>query len=301
MASQVITIGPLQSTRRATPGSIWRAFWKLPVIPTTVLMSVLVIPAVFSEWLAPYDPLIGNLSRRLTPPFWMEGGSTDYLLGTDKQGRDILSRLIHGARISFSVSMVVVILTTTFGVALGMIAGFFGGKIDRCVMWVVDTFLSTPFILMALVIVSVLGPGYGTMLLVASLFSWIGDCRQIRGETLTIKGLDYIQRAHVAGSPWWRILRHHILPNVSSTVIVLATLQVGSTILLESTLSFLGLGIPRPQPSWGVMVADGRDHILGAWWLSFLPGLCIMLTVFSVNLLGDWLRDHLDPKLRQST
>lgn len=260
---------------------------------------MLVIPAIFAQWLAPYDPLIGDLGKRLTPPFWEPGGSMDHLLGTDKQGRDVLSRIIYGSRISFSVSMVVVVLTTTFGVALGLFAGYQGGKVDAVIMRFVDGFYAMPFILTALVIVSVFGPGYGTMLFIASLFAWIGDCRQIRAEVLTLKELDYVARAKVAGASTPRILFRHLLPNVTPTITVLATLQVGSTILLESTLSFLGVGIPRPTPSWGVMVADGRDHILAAWWLSFLPGLAIMLVVLSVNLLGDWLRDHLDPKLRQ--
>jgi len=272
---------------------------RLPILPVLVLFLVLVLPAIAAELLAPFDPLEGSLGERLRPPFWMQGGSTEYLLGTDRQGRDVLSRIIFGSRISLGVSMSAVLLGGAVGTIVGLIGGYFGGWVDQVVTYVVDTFLSLPLILMALVLVAIFRPGFLTTIAVVSILLWSRYARQVRGETLAIKHRDFVARAKVAGSSDWRILFKHILPNVANTLIVLATLQVGTVILLESTLSFLGAGIPRPQPSWGVMVADGRDLIVSAWWIAFFPGLAILLVVLSMNMLGDWLRDHLDPRLRQ--
>ena len=272
---------------------------KLPWVSITILLIVLVIPVAFAGQVAPYDPLEGNLTQRLKPPAWMEGGSMRYPLGTDKQGRDILSRIIHGSRISLGVSLSAVFLGGTLGTFLGLLAGYFGGWVDHLIVYTIDVFLSMPLILMALVLVAVFGPGFGTSIAVVSLLLWARYARQLRGEALSIKSREYVARSKVAGSSSMRIIFKHLLPNVGNTLIVLATLQVGTVILLESTLSFLGAGIPRPNPSWGVMVADGRDLILTAWWISFFPGLAILLVVMSMNMLGDWLRDQLDPKLRQ--
>jgi len=264
-----------------------------------ILLFLLVLPALFADVIAPYDPLEGRLSERLVPPFWLQGGSVDHLLGTDKQGRDILTRIIFGARISLAVSLCAIVIAGTIGTSLGLMAAYFGKWTDAIIMRVVDTFLSMPLILMALVTVAVFGPGFLTVIGVVAALLWIGYTRQVRGEALSIKQLDFVARAKVAGASNVRIMFRHILPNVVNTIIVLATLEVGAVILLESTLSFLGAGIPRPHPSWGVMVADGRDHIIAAWWIAFFPGLAIMTVVLSANMLGDWLRDHLDPKLRQ--
>lgn len=278
---------------------ILRAFRRYPLFPLFVLLFVLVLPAIFADVIAPYDPLEGQLSARLTPPFWMDGGSMDHLLGTDKQGRDILTRIIYGARISLSVSIAAIFIGGIIGTTLGLMAAYFGGWVDAIIMRVVDTFLSMPLILMALVVVAVFGPSFFTVVGVVAALLWVGYTRQVRGESLSIKALDFVARARVAGASHARIMFRHILPNVVNTIIVLATLEVGSVILLESTLSFLGAGIPRPNPSWGVMVADGRDHIIAAWWIAFFPGMAIMMVVLSANLMGDWLRDQLDPKLRQ--
>jgi peptide/nickel transport system permease protein len=272
---------------------------RLPVLPVLVLFVVLILPAIAAEQLAPFDPLEGSLGERLRPPFWMQGGSTEYLLGTDRQGRDVLSRIIFGSRISLGVSISAVLLGGAVGTVVGLIGGYFGGWVDQVVTYLVDTFLSLPLILMALVLVAIFRPGFLTTIAVVSSLLWSRYARQVRGETLALKHRDFVARAKVAGSSDWRILFKHILPNVANTLIVLATLQVGTVILLESTLSFLGAGIPRPQPSWGVMVADGRDLIVSAWWIAFFPGLAILLVVLSMNMLGDWLRDHLDPRLRQ--
>jgi peptide/nickel transport system permease protein len=279
---------------------LWLAqLWRLPVLPVLVLLLVLVLPAVAAELLAPHDPLEGSLAQRLRPPFWMAGGSVENLLGTDRQGRDVLSRIIFGSRISLGVSITAVLLGGAVGTIVGLIGGYFGGWVDHVVTYVVDVFLSLPLILMALVLVAIFRPGFLTTIAVVSILLWSRYARQVRGETLALKHREFVARAKVAGSTDWRILFKHILPNIANTLIVLATLQVGTVILLESTLSFLGAGIPRPQPSWGVMVADGRDLIVSAWWIALFPGVAILLVVLSMNMLGDWLRDHLDPRLRQ--
>jgi peptide/nickel transport system permease protein len=273
---------------------------RYPVVPVAILVLFLVIPAVFAPLVAPHDPLKGSLSKRLKPPAWAEGGSIEYPLGTDKMGRDLLSRMIYGARISLLVSFMAVFVGGSMGTALGLISGYFGGKIDTLIMRLVDITLSLPTILLALVLVSALGPSFGTVITVIALIIWARYARQARAETLTVKEQDFVARARVAGASHLRIMLRYIFPNIVNTLVVLATLQVGAIILLESTLSFLGVGIPRPTPAWGVMVADGRELIVTAWWVSMFPGIGIMLTVLSLNLFGDWLRDHLDPKLKHA-
>jgi peptide/nickel transport system permease protein len=285
------------------PPKIARAVFnakRYPVVPVAILLLFLVIPAVFAPLVAPHDPLKGSLSKRLKPPAWAEGGSIEYPLGTDKMGRDLLSRMIYGARISLLVSFMTVIVGGSMGTALGLISGYFGGKIDTLIMRLVDITLSLPTILLALVLVSALGPSFGTVITVIALIIWARYARQARAETLTVREQDFVARARVAGASHTRIMLRYIFPNIVNTLVVLATLQVGSIILLESTLSFLGVGIPRPTPAWGVMVADGRELIVTAWWVSMFPGIGIMLTVLSLNLFGDWLRDHLDPKLKHA-
>ena len=272
---------------------------RYPVISVLVLLFVLIIPAIFANVLAPHDPITGNLPDRLKPPAWVEGGSAKYLLGTDTLGRDILSRMLFGARISLSVSLVALLIGGAIGTVLGLIAGYFGKWVDSVIMRLVDMMLSMPLILIALVLVVVFEPGVGTTIGVVALLLWARYARLIRAQVLTIKEQDFIARARVAGASDFRIIVRHVFPNVVNTLIVIATLQVGVVILLEATLSFLGAGIPRPQPSWGAIVSDGRDYIATAWWISVIPGLAIMMTVLSMNMLGDWLRDRLDPKLRQ--
>ncbi|MBI3325101.1 MAG: ABC transporter permease [Nitrospinae bacterium] len=268
------------------------------MLPLAILTFLLVIPAIFASQVAPHDPLKGALSKRLKPPGWMQGGSMEHPLGTDKLGRDTLSRIIHGARISLMISLVAILVGGSIGTTLGLMSGYFGGKLDALIMRLVDISLSFPTILLALVLVAAVGPSFGTVITVIAVLLWARYARLVRGETLSIKERDFIARARVAGASHARIMARYIFPNVVNSLVVLATLQVGATILLESTLSFLGAGIPRPYPAWGVMVADGRELIVTAWWVSMFPGLAIMLTVLSLNLLGDWLRDHLDPKLR---
>ena len=227
-----------------------------------------------------------------------KGGSWEYPLGTDKQGRDVLSRLMHGARISLAVSALAILLGGFLGTGLGMLAAFKGGLTDAILMRIVDIKLAFPSILLALTLVVAIGSGFSTVVIVIALLLWARYARVVRGEALTIKERDFIDRARVAGASNLRIMGRHIFPNVFNTVIVLATLEVGHVIILEATLSFLGAGIPRPQPAWGLMAADGREVITSSWWIFLFPCLAIVMTVLSMNLLGDWLRDRLDPKLR---
>ena len=278
-------------------------FKDYPVLWLTLLFLVLVFPALTAQWTAPHDPLKQQLSKRLTGPVWstseIKPTSWDNILGTDKQGRDILSRIMHGSRISLMVSLSALAIGGTIGTVLGLVSGYFGKWVDHLIMRIVDVFLALPLILMALVIVAVFGPSFWTAIGVISVLLWSRYTRQIRAEVLSIKQMDFIARAKVAGASNVRIIVKHVFPNIVNTLIVLGTLQVGTVILLEATLSFLGAGIPRPNPAWGVMVADGRDHIASAWWIAVMPGFAIMLTVLSMNMMGDWLRDKLDPKLRQ--
>ena len=280
-------------------GRVWSFLRRYPVIPIAVLLIVLVIPALFAELIAPHDPIDGNLRARLLPPAWTDGGDWSYPLGSDRQGRDILSRMIFGARTAALVSLAALAVGGTIGSLLGLVAGYFGSWWDHVIMRLVDINLSLPLILLALVLVVLFEPGTATTVAVVALLLWSRYARQVRAEVLTLKEMDFVARARVAGASNLRIVFRHILPNVFNTIIVLATLQVGNVILLEASLSFLGAGIPPPNPAWGVMVAEGRDFIVTSWWLSVIPGLAIMFTVLSMNLLGDWLRDYLDPKLRQ--
>ena len=239
------------------------------------------------------QPDIGETMVRME-----SGGSWEYPFGTDKQGRDLLSRLMHGARISLAVSCLAILLGGFLGTTLGMVAAFRGGLADAILMRIVDIKLAFPSILLALTLVVAIGSGFSTVVIVIALLLWARYARVVRGEALTIKERDFIDRARVAGASNLRIMARHIFPNVFNTVIVLATLEVGHVIILEATLSFLGAGIPRPQPAWGLMAADGREVITSSWWIFLFPCLAIVLTVLSMNLLGDWLRDRLDPKLR---
>jgi peptide/nickel transport system permease protein len=276
----------------------WRQVKRYPLFSLGILIFVLVIPAIFAPLVAPYDPYMGSLSNRLTPPVWQDGGSMEHILGTDKLGRDMLSRIIYGARVSLTVSLIAIFVGGIIGTVLGLISGYFGGKTDAVIMRLVDISLSIPTILLALVLVAAVGPSFGTVITVLIVLLWARYARLTRGETLALKERDFIARARVAGASNTRIMFRYLFPNVVNSLIVLATLQVGYVILLESALSFLGAGLPRAEPAWGVMVADGRELIVTAWWVSMFPGVAIMLTVLSLNLLGDWLRDHLDPKLR---
>lgn len=284
--------------RRSVARNAASSLLQYPIIPLFLLLVLLIIPSIFADVIAPHDPEKLALQDRLLPPVWMEGGSAKFFLGTDRHGFDILSRIIHGARISLSISLLAIGLGGGLGTLLGLLAAFHGGWVDTLIMRVVDIKLAFPSILLALVLVAVMGPGFSTVVLVIALLLWARFARMVRGEALGIKEQDFIARARVAGASPIRIMVRHIFPNVVNTVVVLATLEIGHVIILESTLSFLGAGLVKPTPAWGLMVADGRTLIVTAWWLFFFPTLAIVLTVLAMNLLGDWLRDRLDPKLR---
>jgi peptide/nickel transport system permease protein len=264
-----------------------------------VILAALVFTAIFAAYLAPQSPTAGDISAKLIPPVWMERGNWEHPLGTDRFGRDVLSRVIYGSRISLVVSLIAIGVAGTFGTALGLISGYRGGLTDVLLMRLTDIALSLPIILIAVVMVAVTEPSFRNVVIVIALLLWPRFARQIRGETLAVKEQDFVALAVVAGRSSAWIISRHIFPNVVPTLLVVATLQVGYVILLEGTLSFLGVGVPPPSPAWGLMIADGRGFLATAWWISLFPGLAMLLTVLAVNLMGDWLRDHLDPKLRQ--
>jgi len=270
----------------------------IPIFPVAVL-TVFVICGIFGGFFMPHNPLEARLMDSLMPPFWQEAGSTTYLLGTDSLGRDILSRIIGGASISLQIGFVVVSIAAGVGCLLALLSGFLGGWVDIIIMRVTDMMLSLPYLLIAIVLAAALGASQGNVILVLVIIGWAQYARVLRGEVLRIKEADFIRLAVVAGASKTRIMLRHISPNMVNTLIILATLQLGVVIITEASLSFIGVGIPPPTPSWGAIIADGRNHIMHAWWLSTFAGIAIFLTVLSFNLLGDWLRVRLDPKFRQ--
>jgi peptide/nickel transport system permease protein len=269
-----------------------------PFFPSLILLA-LVFAAIFAPYLAPHDPTEGDIIRKSIPPVWMERGTREHPLGTDRFGRDVLSRIIYGTRISLAVSLIAIGVAGTVGTAVGLMAGYRGGVTDAILMRLTDIGLSLPTILIAVVLVAVSEPSFRNVILVIALLLWPRFARQVRGETLAIKEQDFVALAVVAGRSSTWIISRHIFPNVVPTLLVICTLQVGYVILLEGSLSFLGVGVPPPNPAWGLMIADGRGFLATAWWISLFPGLAMLFTVLAVNLMGDWLRDRLDPKLRQ--
>ena len=269
-----------------------------PIVPGVVLLTFVVM-GVFAPLISPHGATEANLRDRRTPPVWLDGGTSKYVLGTDAQGRGILSRVIHGTRVSFSIAGSAIGLGMVFGTLYGLISGYYGGWTDEILMRIVEIFLAVPLIMVALVFIVVVGPSFTSVVSLLALFSWVQFARQVRGETLYLKASDYVALAKVSGASTIRILLRHIFPGVVNTVVVVATLDVGGLILTESSLSFLGVGIPPPTPSWGSMVSDGRNYLASSWWITFFPGMAIFVTVIGFNFLGDWLRDTLDPRLRQ--
>ncbi len=269
-----------------------------PVWLALGFIVLFVLVALAAPWITPHDPLSGSLRARLDPPVWQEGGSWEHILGTDRLGRDVLSRIMAGARISLAVCALVILIAGSAGTAIGTLSGYFGGWIDRVLMRLVDLALSFPVILLALLIGAISGPSFGNIILVISLVLWSQYARMARGETLKVRKEDFVDLARTSGMSDLYIIVRHILPNIAPPLIVVATLQVGVVIVLESSLSFLGVGVPPPNPSWGSMVADGRSYITSAWWLCMLPGLAILFVVMSVNIVGDALADRINPALR---
>lgn len=258
-----------------------------------IFATSLGFPAVY-----PADPLAQDLLARLTPPFWEEGGSLAHPLGTDNLGRDVLVRILYGSRVSLAVGFAAVLVACGAGILLGLVSGYYGGRIDSVIMRVADVFMAYPFMLLTISVIAVLGNSIFNLILVLGLSDWVTYARTIRGSVLSIKEKEFVLAARSVGTRHRVILLRHIFPNVLSPILVLATVRVANIIIWESGLSFLGMGVPPPMPTWGRMLAEGRVYITDAWWLVTLPGLAIMLTILSINLLGDGLRDALDPRLR---
>lgn len=271
----------------------------LPVVPMVAggILVLVVLIAIFAPLLTPYNPIEQDLEASGLPPVFAHG-TWAHPLGTDLFGRDVMSRLFYGARVSLTVAAVVILLGATFGTVVGLISGFYGGPIDTSLMRVVDLVLSLPIILVAIVVAAIFGPSLKNVVLVIALLIWPAFARQIRAEALNLRELDFVTLARVAGASDLRIIFRHLLPNVFPTVIVFTTLRIGEVILIEAALSFLGVGVPPPTPTWGGMVADGSEALLTMWWISAFPGLAILIVVLCFNLLGDWLRDRLDPRTR---
>ena len=270
------------------------------MLPLAILVPFILI-ALGADFIAPYDPTEPIPGAKIfEPPFWMQGGSMHALLGTDFQSRDVLSRLIFGARVSLIVGVTGTIVAGSIGTALGILAGYLGGWVDQVIMRITDAWLALPALTFAIFLAAIVGPSMWNIVIILGLVYWTRYARVVRGEVLSLKEREFVRLAIVAGCSKWAIMRRHILPNVVNSAIVLATLMLGVVIVTEASLSFLGVGVPPPQPAWGVMLSDGKQGLMvGYWWLTIFPGICIMLMVLSANLLGDWLRVKLDPQLRQ--
>jgi peptide/nickel transport system permease protein len=264
-----------------------------------IVLALIVGMAVFAPLLAPYDPGVQSLRDRLTPPVWQEGGSWAHVLGTDHLGRDILSRIMYGARVSLVVGVSVVLLAGGFGIAVGLVAGYYGGRIDAILMRFVDTLLAFPGLLLALVILAVVGPSMASVILVLALSGWMVYARMARGIVLTARRLPYVEAAEMVGGRPGRVIFRHILPNLVSPMLTLAILEFANIVLAEAALSFLGLGVQPPATSWGLDVATGKDYLFVAWWPVTLPGLALAVTVLAINLVASWARITSDPQERE--
>jgi ABC-type dipeptide/oligopeptide/nickel transport system permease subunit len=262
------------------------------------VLLVVAAAALLAPWLAPQNPFLGKTLDRLLPPAWMEGGVPQFLLGTDQLGRDTLSRLIFGARISLSVAVLAVMGSSALGVVLGLFAGFYRGWVDWVISTAVNVMLTFPFVLLALAVIAVLGPSYWNLIIVLSITGWPVYTRVLRAQTLSLREREFIYAARLLGASDVRIVFRHLLPNVLNLLVVIASLQVAQMIILESFLSFLGLGVQPPIPSWGSMLGDGRLYMFDKWWMATFPGVAIFVTTLAINLVGDGLRDLLDPYSR---
>jgi peptide/nickel transport system permease protein len=276
----------------------WVFMRRWPIIPAIVLTTLIVVGA-FAPFLERHDPYKGRTIDAYLPPAWYAEGSMKYPLGTDHVGRDILDRIIQGARLDLMVVSISLFCGLIIGCSIGITAGYLGGWWDEIIMRLVDVWYSVPYMMIALVVVILFGQSFGMVMGLLVLFSWVGFVRVTRANTLSVKSADYISLARIAGASHVRLLLRHIVPMVVNSAVVLATLNVGGLILLEGTLSFIGVGIPSPNPAWGTMIAEGRGYISMYWWMSFFPGVAMFLVVMSLNFMGDWLRDRLDPRLRQ--
>jgi len=272
-------------------------------IPRTIALSlvwvgILILLAVHGQAITPHDPLQQNLRTRNVPPVWLASGSWDHVFGTDQLGHDILARVMVSVRPTLIIGGLASLIALVAGTTLGLVAGYFRGLADGLIMLLADSQLSIPYLVIAIAAVAAFGPSIAILIILAGISGWMGFARTVRASVLTLRTQDFVISSRALGAGNFRILRHHILPNIASTVIVMITIQFRSLILFEAALSFLGLGVPPPQPSWGSMINGGRDYLLSAWWISVVPGIALMVTVLTVSLIGDWLRDVLDPTLR---
>lgn len=291
-------VGLSASTRRRKRRSRWLAV-PLPVLFFMVVIGAIVLMAVFAPFITPYNPNIGSLRGRLLAPSWLPGGDPAYFLGSDEQGRDVLTRMIYGARISLTVGFAAVIIGSLIGSFLGLLAGYFGRATDEAIMTLADIQLAFPFILLAIAVIAVVGPSLRNLIIVVGISGWVTYARMARAQVLGLKEREFVTASRSMGSSDARILFRHILPNILSPLIVVASLDLARTIILESTLSFLGLGVQPPTASWGSMLGAGREYInTGQWWIGTFPGLMLTLTTIGISRIGDWVRDVLDPTMR---
>jgi peptide/nickel transport system permease protein len=290
--------GP-RGSARGRAGALRRLWRDRLAVLGAFFVAAAVAMALLAPVLAPADPIKNSLLDRLTPPRWTSGGSPAHLLGTDALGRDVASRLLHGARVSLAVAFAAVFLSGLAGIVLGLVAGYYRGRIDDVLMRLGDIQLAFPVLVLAIAVLAVLGASLGNMILVLGLTGWVTFARIARGETLSLRQREFVDAARALGARDAAILARHIFPNVLPPLVVVATFSVARTVIAEASLSFLGLGIPPPAPSWGAMLDEGRNYITTGWWLALFPGLAILLLVLGINLVGDWLRDALDPRLER--
>jgi ABC-type dipeptide/oligopeptide/nickel transport system permease subunit len=280
-------------------GARWRRLWRLKWgLGGAAIFLAIVLSAVFAPWIAPHDPLAVDIKHRMGPPAWMEGGTRDHVLGTDQIGRDLLSRVIWGGRVSLVVGVTAVLLSSIIGIMFGLAAGYFGGRLDWSIMTFINVMLTFPFVLLALAVIAVLGPSMPNMIIVLGVTGWPVYARVVRAETLALREREFVLAARALGGSHARIVFRQILPNLISPIVVIATLQIAQVIILESFLSFLGLGVQPPTPAWGNMLGEGRVYMLNSWWIAAFPGLAIFVTTLVINLIGNALRDWLDPHMK---
>lgn len=294
-ARTAVAPGRAAGTLRA----VIKAAREAPLIAVAILGGLMLV-AIFADLIAPHDPTLPVKGANVfDPPFWMEGGNATTPLGTDFQGRDILSRLIYGARVSLIVGLMGTLVAGGIGTALGIVSGYVGGWVDQIIMRVTDAWLALPAIVFAIFLAAMVGPNMWNIVVILGAVYWTRYARVIRGEVLTLREREFVKLAEIAGASKLRVIKRHILPNVVNTATVLASLTVGVVIIAEASLSFLGVGVPPPQPAWGLMLSEARPTLMaGQWWLTVFPGLCILLIVLATQLFGDWLRVRLDPQLR---